>query len=97
MSKNSWMIRAGEGGYLIDQFEKGIVTVGWHEVGEINDKSQRDLWLRLAIVYPGSKPATNQNAASVLWRFAKVIKVGDTVVSGHLKTGQAWSLQNQPL
>jgi len=75
------MIRAGEGGYLIDQFEKGIVTVGWHEVGEINDKSQRDLWLRLAVVYPGSKPATNQNAASVLWRFAKVIKVGDTVVT----------------
>lgn len=75
------MVRAGEGGYLIEQFEKGSVTVGWHEAGEITDKSQRDLWLRLAVVYPASKSATNQNAASVLWRFAKVIKVGDTVVT----------------
>lgn len=81
MSKNAWMIRAGEGGYLIEEFAKGVVTVGWHEVGEIKDASQRDLWLRLATVYPGSKPATNQNAASVLWRFSRVLKVGDAVVT----------------
>src|SRR5690606_22360356 len=81
MSTTSWMVRASEGGYLIDEFAKGIVTVGWHEAGAIEDKTQRDLWLRLAAVYPSSKPATNQNAASVLWRFAKVIKVGDTVVT----------------
>jgi restriction system protein len=81
MANDAWMIRAGEGGYLIDQFEKGIVTVGWPEAGEISDKTQRDLRLRLGGVYPASKAATNQNAASVLWRFAKVIKVGDTVVT----------------
>jgi restriction system protein len=81
MTKNAWMIRAGEGGYLIDEFAKGVVTVGWPEVGEVTDKSQRDLWLRVGAVFPDSKPGTNQNAASVLWRFAKVLKVGDAVVS----------------
>ncbi len=81
MPKHTWMIRAGEGGYLIEEFAKGRVSVGWRETGEIADKSQRDLRLRLATVYPDSKPATNQNAASVLWRFSHVIAVGDTVVT----------------
>lgn len=75
------MVRAGEGGYLIEEFAKGIVSIGWHQTGEIVDKSQRELRLRLAAVYPGSKPATNQNAASVLWRFSHVMAEGDTVVS----------------
>lgn len=79
MSKNGWMIRAGEGAYLIDDFLKGTVSVGWHEAGEVRDSNQRDLWLRLGKVYPGSK--ANQNAASVLWRFAKVVKIGDGVVT----------------
>ncbi len=81
MSKNAWMIRAGEGAHLIDEFIKGTVTVGWRETGELTDKSQRDLRLRLASVYPESKAGKNQNVASVLWRFAHVAKVGDTVVT----------------
>lgn len=81
MSKNAWMIRAGEGGHLIDEFEKGVVSVGWDATGAIADKSQRDLRLRLSTVYPGSKPGKNQNIASVLWRFAQVVKPGDTVVT----------------
>jgi restriction system protein len=81
MSKNAWMIRAGEGAYLLDEFAKGVVTVGWHECGELRDKSQRDLRLRLAEVFPDSKPGAHANAASVLWRFAHVVKVGDMVVT----------------
>lgn len=81
MSKNTWMIRAGEGGHLIDEFTKGVVTVGWRETGELVDKSQRDLRLRLAAVFPDAKAGKNQNTASVLWRFAQVIKVGDNVVT----------------
>lgn len=81
MTKNAWMIRAGEGGYLIEEFARGIVSVGWHEAGELKDESQRALRLRLANVYPESKAARNQNAASVLWRFARAIEIGDTVVT----------------
>jgi len=81
MSKNAWMVRAGEKGYLIEEFAKGLVAVGWKDAGELKDKSQRDLRLRLAAVYPKAKPAANQNAASVLWRFAQVIRTGDMVVS----------------
>jgi restriction system protein len=81
MSKNAWMVRAGEGGQRIDEFAKGLVTVGWPEAGEIKDASQRDLRLRLLSVYPHSKPGAVQNTASVLWRFAREVKVGDIVVT----------------
>lgn len=81
MSKNAWMVRAGEGGHLIEEFAKGVLLVGWPEAGELKDATQRDLRLRLGSVYPGSKPASNQNAASVLWRFARAMKIGDVVVS----------------
>lgn len=82
MSKNVWMIRAGEGGYLLEEFEKGIVAIGWSEAGALADKTQRDLRLRLLNdVYAGSKAGKIQNVASVLWRFSQVVKVGDGVVT----------------
>lgn len=82
MSKNAWMVRAGEGGHLIEEFAKGTVTVGWDEMAApIDAKSQAELRAQLAQSYPGSKPGAHQNAASVLWRFAKVLKVGDTVIT----------------
>lgn len=81
MIKNTWMVRAGEGGQRIEEFAKGLVTVGWPEAGEIKDASQRDLRLRLLSVYPHSTPGAVQNAASVLWRFAREVKVGDSVVT----------------
>ena len=75
------MVRAGEGGYIVDEFAKGLVAVGWQEVGELRDKSQRDLRLRLAEAYPTSKPGAHQNAASVLGRFGREIQIGDPVVT----------------
>lgn len=85
MSKNAWMVRAGEGGHLIEEFAKGTVTVGWPEAGEIKDASQRELRVRLQSVYPQSKPGAVQNAASVLWRFAREMKDGDIAVTYHPK------------
>lgn len=82
MSKNVWMIRAGEGGYLLEEFEKGLVAIGWSEAGPLADKTQRELRLRLLNdVYAGSKAGKIQNVASVLWRFSQVVKVGDGVVT----------------
>lgn len=82
MNKTVWMVRAGEGGHLVDEFAKGVITVGWDELGDATTmKSQTQLREKLAAVYPGMKPGAHQNAASVLWRFAKVLKVGDTVVT----------------
>jgi len=37
MSKNMWMVRAGEGGYLFDEFkEKKVVAIGWNSLGDLS-------------------------------------------------------------
>jgi len=33
---NGWMIRAGRGGKLIEDFETGYISIGWNEVGDLN-------------------------------------------------------------
>ena len=42
---NTWMVRAGRGGYVIEDFEKkGCVAVGWAEMGDISRiKTREDL------------------------------------------------------
>ena len=37
-----WMFRAGEGGYLFDEFRKdSIVAVGWNEIGDLTGSIPR--------------------------------------------------------
>lgn len=43
MNKNAWMVRAGEGGQRIEEFAKGLVTVGWHEAGELVSNGSSEL------------------------------------------------------
>jgi restriction system protein len=37
------MIRAGEGGYLIDEFsKKNLVAIGWHQMGDLTNVKSQD-------------------------------------------------------
>ncbi len=41
--KPMWMVRAGEGGFLAEDFvSKGAVAVGWGELGDLGDVGDRD-------------------------------------------------------
>ena len=43
MAKNMWMVRAGEGAFLIDEFKtKNIVAIGWNDTGDLSDVSSPD-------------------------------------------------------
>ena len=40
MGEKMWMVRAGEGAYLIEDFEnKNVVAVGWEELGDSSGKN----------------------------------------------------------
>ena len=41
MNKNVWMIRAGQAGYLINEFAKGYVAVGWSQLGDLSGIKSR--------------------------------------------------------
>ena len=80
--KNGWMVRAGEGGRLFDEFEKGYIAVGWSAMGDISTLSSRkelaDAFVR---AYPNSKETKSPNRIAMIHKFKNEIKVGDIVTT----------------
>lgn len=77
-----WMVRA-EGGTLIDLFlENHIVAIGWHEIGDLTNTTDRDTVLRLVEQkWPDNQPGKNAISAGVVYRFRRELAVGNGVVT----------------
>lgn len=41
--ENVWMVRAGEGGYLAEDFAKGFVAIGWSKLGDMTKYSDQEV------------------------------------------------------
>lgn len=78
-----WMVRAGEGGHRADEFrERGIVAIGWNEVGDASrDAAKPELLKRFEHVYPEWTEGRRKAGASQLVRFRDEVKVGDSVIT----------------
>jgi restriction system protein len=70
MSSSAWMVRAGEGGEMIEAFEKGFVAIGYGVA--------RDLYYKAR---PDAKPTKASNAIAILYKFRTTMKPGDNVVT----------------
>lgn len=66
-----WMVRAGEGAYLVEDFlSKGIVAIGWNEAGNLSAiKDLGQIKERLKVAYPNVKPSQINNYAGQIYRF----------------------------
>lgn len=42
MAEIMWLVRAGEDGYLIDEFARGFVAIGWHKLGDLSEARDPD-------------------------------------------------------
>lgn len=78
-----WMVRAGEGGYLFDDFQRdSLVAIGWNEIGDLSgvgsQEGIRELYLSK---YPGEKPAKMSNAVAMILKFRAVLKPGHKVTT----------------
>jgi restriction system protein len=80
---NFWMVRAGERGYLVEEFERsGHIGIGWNEPGDFSGiETLSQMRNRLAEAYPDARPGWIANAAGMTFRFRNVIQIGDTVVT----------------
>ena len=78
-----WMVRAGEGGYLVDDFERsGCVAIGWSELGDLSSiRSPDEMRRRVAASYPDMRPGALTGSANMALKFKDGIKRGDRVVS----------------
>ena len=83
MARNMWMVRAGEGAFLIDDFKsKNYVSIGWNKIGNISDVKGKDKIKRLVeeADYYKKKPQVSV-AAGQISRFLLDFKKGDYVIT----------------
>jgi restriction system protein len=78
----AWMVRAGEGGEVIDAFARGFVAVGWHELSDLSAvttrEAMRDLYLK---AFPDANAAKAAGDIAMLFKFRNVMRRSDGVVS----------------
>lgn len=81
---NLWMVRSQKG-LLYDKFiEKGVILLGWSEVGPLNKFATRDeIFQQLCAVFPDRREQTNSVHSGLLYRFANDFEVGDRVLTYH--------------
>lgn len=78
-----WMVRAGEGGYLADDFERAeCVAIGYEGCGDFTEiRSLDEMRERIRESLPTEKAGALANAASMAFKFRSELQQGDAVVS----------------
>jgi hypothetical protein len=78
----AWTVRGGRYGEREQAaLDEGLVILGWENLGDLSNAASIDeVSAALRAGYPGAGPRTIGNWAHQLWRFLKVMQVGDLVV-----------------
>lgn len=78
---NMWMVRAGKNAFLIDEFKQNeLVAIGWG-LGDLKDKSKKDIEDLVNKNYPNKTKNQKAIIASQEYRFLRDIKKDDYVLS----------------
>lgn len=79
---NTWMIRAGESGRLIDKFAEGFVAVGYQELGDMSSfKDKDEMRAHYLKSYPNGKKGAVANQVAMFYKFHSLVAINDNVVS----------------
>ena len=81
--KQLWMVRAGEGAFLIDDFlTKNIVSIGWNTIGDLSKVNNLDKLKELIREkFPDYKDGQIISSAGQIYRFLSEFKKGDCVMT----------------
>lgn len=83
MAETMWMVRAGEGGYLIEEFVAGgFIAIGWHKLGDLREvTSQEKIRELYDHTYSGEKPGKAALDVSMIYKFRCKLEVNQKVVT----------------
>jgi len=82
--KSMWMVRAGEGAYLFDEFkEKNVVAIGWNDVGDLSNVEEdlNEIKERLKKQYPDDSKGKVNISAGQIYRFRYRFDKNDYVIT----------------
>ncbi|MCT8335911.1 restriction endonuclease [Leptospira sp. 85282-16] len=79
----TWMIRAGEDGYLFDEFnEKNLIGIGWNEVGDLKNLTvESSIEEKVRMLYPDYKEGKIISTKSQLKKFVLDFSLNDYVIT----------------
>jgi restriction system protein len=82
-NRTFWMIRAGEGGYMLNEFiEKKIIAIGWSQIGDLSKvRDQNEIKSLLSIKYPEYTQPQINNFAAQIYKFRFSIEIGQKILS----------------
>ncbi len=82
MAEIKWLVRAGKDGYLIEEFVRGFIAIGWHELGDLSTVTSREeVRERYNRAYPDERPGRAALAVSMIYKFRFVLEVNQKVVT----------------
>jgi restriction system protein len=78
-----WMVRAGEGGYLFEEFtKKKHIAIGWDRLADLTPAKTRDAMREMyTVAYSDSSPAKAAIDVGMLYKFRSVLSQGDLVIT----------------
>ncbi|WP_306232861.1 restriction endonuclease [Agrococcus beijingensis] len=78
----AWVVRAGKHGENEQHnLQRGRVTVGWADTGELSRcRSREDVRARLEVIWPGMTQKQLGNFTGQLWAFRDMIQPGDLML-----------------
>lgn len=80
--ENVWMVRAGEGGYLIKDFAKGFVAIGFQALGDMSGITDLEtIRSKYLVAYPQAKPGEIGNQVAMFYKFRTVMQIDGKVIS----------------
>lgn len=82
-AKTMWMVRAGEGGVLVEEFRAGsYVAIGWPKLGNVSALRTREQFTKaVSVAYPEQRKMQVAVSAGQTYRFVREIKMGDRVIT----------------
>jgi len=83
MAETMWMVRAGEDGYLIEEFDRGcIIAIGWHKIGDLSAvTSEEEISELYNHAYPDEKLFKARLAISMICRFRFILERNQKIVT----------------
>lgn len=81
--KPMWMVRAGEGGYLFEDFKsRSNVAIGWNEMGDMSGLKTREQFTKaIEKAYPEERKMQVAVSAGQNYRFVQEMKPGDRILT----------------
>lgn len=83
MKKKTWMVRAGEGSRLFDEFkDKNVIGIGWNELGDLTKiKDINALKKLFSKIYPDASKGQRDNNSGQIFRFINEFSINDNIVT----------------